>query len=83
MNREIKPQDTPKIALALGLLLALGGAGLSASRNAATQAEEQRMALQMKRESGARVEASDELLTPEQADEAQNQRADADPNFRS
>ena len=83
MNREIKPQDTPKIALALGLLLALGGAGLSASRNAAAQAEEQRMALQMKRESGARVEASDELLSPAQADEAQTQREDADPNFRS
>ncbi len=83
MNRKITPQDTPKIALALALLLALCGAGWIGSQKSAAQHEEERATLQMKRESGQPIAPGDEFLSPEAADQAQNQRQDTDPNFHS
>ena len=83
MKHELKPQDTPKIALALALLLAMGGAGWMSAQNSAVQNEQARAELQMKHESGERIEAGDELLTPAEADAVQNERQDADPNFQS
>lgn len=83
MKRNLNSQDAPKIALALALLLALGGAGWMSAQNSAVQSEQARAELQMKRESGARIEAGDELLTAAEADAAQNERQDADPNFHS
>lgn len=83
MKRNINRQDTPKIAIALALLLALCGAGWMNMQKGAAQQEEDRAALQMKRESGQVITEGDELLTPEAADDAQNKRQDADPNFHS
>lgn len=82
MKHEFKPQDAPKIALALSLVLAMAGAGWVSIQRSQAQSEQARAELQMKRESGARVQAGDEFLTPAQADEAQNKREDTDPNFR-
>ena len=83
MKRNLNSQDAPKIALALALLLALGGAGWMRAQNSAVQSEQDRATLQMKRESGVRIDEGDELLSPAEADAAQNQRQDADPNFQS
>ena len=80
MNQELKRQDMPKIAIALGLLLALGSAGLSVSRNAAAQGEQERMVEQMKRESGPGAFV-DVALSPEQADEDASSHREADPNL--
>ena len=83
MKQEIKPQDMPKVAIALVVLLALGGAGWVSTQRSAAQSEQARAEMQLKRESGARIEPSDEFLTPAEADEAQNKREDSDPNFKS
>jgi hypothetical protein len=83
MKRQLTPQDAPKIAIALGLLFALGSVGWKSAQNSSAQSEQARAELQMKRESGARIQPGDELLSPAEVDEAQNAREDADPNFQS
>ncbi len=83
MKQEIKPQDVPKIAIALFVLLTISGAGWMKMQGSAVQEERDRASLQAKRESGANIQAGDEFLTPAEADEAQNKREDADPNFNS
>jgi replicative DNA helicase len=55
MNRQLTSKDLPIIALALGLLVVLGGSGWVASRRGASQQEEQRMTRQMSREMGVPI----------------------------
>ena len=82
MKQQIRPQDAPKIAIVLAVLVALGGAGWVRAQNSAAQSEQERALLQMKRETGQRIQAGDENLTPAEVDEAESKRADADPNFK-
>jgi hypothetical protein len=82
MKQEIKRQDAPKIAIGLALLLAIGSAGWMKMQGSASESEQARATLQAKRETGQRIEAGDENLSPGDLDEAENKRADADPNFR-
>lgn len=51
MHQQITSQDTPKIALILGLLLALGSGGWVIAQKTAVEREETRMGEQMDRES--------------------------------
>ena len=51
MKKQFSAQDTPKIALALGLVLALCGAGWLGAQRMNAGAEEDRTAQQMERES--------------------------------
>ncbi len=49
MKRQLTAGDTPKIALALGLLLALCGAGWFSTRKAGVEREQERMMVHMQR----------------------------------
>ena len=81
-KREFTAADAPKIALAAGLAVALLGAGWFSSGKANVQHEHERMMVQMQHESGAVKGEINLNLSPEEADEAQNERETNDPNFR-
>lgn len=82
-KRQITAADAPKIALALGLVVALLGAGWFSSNKANIQREQERMTKQMQYESGAISAGIDPNLAPAEADEAQQELQDNDPNFKA
>lgn len=88
MQRQLTAEDAPKIALALGLLLALCGVGLFTTRKAGVQREQERIIVHMSREMG--VPVMDASKTSEEASQQESQEKDnqqeeasaSNPNFR-
>ena len=82
-KREFTAADAPKIALAAGLAVALLGVGWFSSSKANVQHEQERMMQQMRYESGTLSSKVDPNLSPSEADEAQQELQENDPNFKA
>ena len=80
-RREITAADAPKIAIALALAVALLGAGWFRSGKLAEQHEQERMMRHMRLENGTLSEEIDPNLSSDEADEAQQELQQNDPNF--
>lgn len=82
MKRPLNAGDAPKIAAVIAVALLLTGAAWHMMGRAKAQGEHQRMITHMKLEMGI-LNAKDQDLSPSEADEAQNERQDNDPNFKA
>ena len=67
MKQPLTSQDTPKIAVILGLLLALGSGGWFVAQKTSVEREETRMGEQMDRESNLPVKINASSPTEEAA----------------
>ena len=82
MKRPLNAGDAPKIAAFIAVAVLLTGAAWQITSRAQARGEHQRMITHMKLEMGT-LNAEDQDLSPAEADEAQNERQDNDPNFKA
>lgn len=82
MKRPLNASDAPKIAVVTVVALLLMGTAWQMTSRAKAQSEHERMIKHMKLETGT-LNVEDQDLSPAEADEAQNERQDNDPNFKA